>query len=74
MRAVFQAGFTKVMFYQGNWSAGMVRGVVTLGKTYEIMTISVLISFGVGACRHDYIHLAFDLSANKNVYRTVNFS
>lgn len=74
MRAVFQASFTKVMFSQGNQSAGMVRGVVTLGKTYEIMIISVLIISGVGTCRHDYIHLAFDLSANKNLYRTVNLS
>ena len=52
----------------------MVRGVVTLGKTYEIIIISVLIISRVGTCRHEYIHLAFDLSANKSLYRTVNFS
>lgn len=52
----------------------MVRGVVTLGKTYEIMIISVLIISGARTCRHEYIHLAFDLSANKNLYRTVNLS
>jgi hypothetical protein len=74
MPPVFQASFTKVMFYQGNRSAGMVRGVVTLGKRYEIIKISVLVISGVGTCRRDCIHLALDFSANKNLYRTVNLS